>query len=378
MEKKNYILNILGFLIISFFKISLIKPSVSCLQFFCKDETPFDIFLEKSLAFKSVDYTSCELCRFPVRNEVNNSSHEDLIIAAAVSHIANENFFSRTIRTTGSKCHIVIVCDEEAMNKLPKERYESAVSCGVQFCVVPSKRWGGGYWGKATVAYYYVLAYILRNRGLFKRIIFQDLYDSIFQGDPFTSDLISSPNEIHVTTEFIPNNKSIQMVKYYKDANITVPESYLKKDYRNSSHFGGLADTILRFLLLYISINDFGHSWNDQVTQNYIEFSGALKEHGFSYSDDYQLQRFINFYAQKPIQGKRIGYIKALFGNNSYAVSLHHIYSRTSIMVNLAEVCPIKERNETLVNDYFGKCKYKCIKAIMKYYHSLDNRTIQV
>ena len=374
------LLDILGFLIISlvplFFKIQifLMKPSVCCLQFFCKDQTPFDIFLEQSLAFRSIDYTNCELCHFPVRNEVNDSSHEDLIIAAAVNHITNENFFSRTIRTTGSKCHIVIVCDEEAMNKLPKERYESAVSCGVQFCVVPSKRWGGGYWGKATIAYYYVLAYILRNRGVFKRIIFQDLFDSIFQGDPFTSDLISSPNEIHVTSEYT-SLQSQFMMQSIKEANLTISEWFLKKHFANSSHFGGLAETILTFLLIYVSVNDFAHSWNDQITANYIEYIGALRAYGLYYSDETKLQRFINFWARRPITGDSIGYVKAFNGNdNNYAICLHHIYKRNNIMLNLAEVCPIKERNKTLVNDYFGKCNERCISDIMNYYNKLDHK----
>ena len=341
-------------------------------SFFCRDPTPLEIFMEPSLALKTVDYSKCELCHFTVRNEMNDSSPDDLMISSAIGIIKNENFFSRSIRTVQSKCHIVIICDEVAINNLPKERYESTVKCGVQFCVVPTKTWEGGYWGQASAAYYYILAYLLRNRGLFKRVIFQDLFDSVFQGDPFTSDLILSENEIHVTHEF-KRGKDGFMKKYYKEMNIVQPCRHRRKYFINSSHFGGFAETILRFLLAYVSVMSFKDGWNDQTTINYLSFSGILKSHGISFSDDSRPQRFINLISGRPVEKAKYGDFHAHFSKNSYAVSIHQIYMSRDIMANIVEYCPIKERNETLIKDYFSKCDDICIERIMKYLHEIDN-----
>ena len=343
--------------------------------YFCKDTTPWDIFLEPSLALKNIDYSRCELCNFTVRNEINDSTNEDLIITAAVGHIANENFFARTIRTAKSKCRIVIVCDKNAINGLPKERYKAAVACGVQFCVVPKRNWNTGYWGQASIAYYYVLAFLLRNRGRFKRIIFQDLFDSVFQGDPFTTDLTSHPNEVHVTTEYQLGNNSFMNI-FYKEANIIEPEWYMKKYFKNSSHFGGSAETILNFMLVFVSVNDFGHSWNDQITANYMYFSGAMEKYGITYNDDTKLERFVNLISGKPVEKTNIGNYHALFSSETYAVSIHQTWVNADVMLNIAQICSIKERDENKVRDYFGKCNDDCIKKIMEYYKKIDAQSV--
>ena len=344
-------------------------------KYFCKDPTPFDIFLADSLELQDVDYSQCDPCHFTVRNEAQDSSPRDLLIAAAVKNIANEQFFARSIRTVQSKCHVVIICDEEAMSKLPKERYEAAVKCGVQFCVVPIKNWHGGYWGQATVAYYYVLAFLLRNRGKFNRIIFQDLYDSIFQGDPFTSDLLSAYNEIHVTHEFhLPSSPFMR--KQYNKYKITVPEEFRNEYYKNSSHFAGYAEIFLKFMLLFVSVNYFKKGWNDQVTANYLNYYGLLQEYGLNYSDPGKANRFINMINAHGAEKASLGNYHAILSNNQkYAVCIHHTWFKIRVFLDIAKFCPIQERNPVLVKKYFGKCKKSCIKRIMHYYEKLDNKT---
>ena len=349
---------------------------INAITYFCKDPTPLEIFLAPTLEYKEVDYSNCELCTFTVRNEFQDSRPNDLIIAPAIWNIANENFFSRSLRTAQSKCHLAIVCDEIAIDRLPKERYEAAVKCGVQFCVVPSKKWGGGYFDQCAVTFYFVIAYILRNRGRFHRIIFQDLFDTVFQGDPFTTDLVVSSNEIHATHEFLDGNNRF-MVNLYKRANITQPEWYKKRFFINGSHFAAFSETLLKFLLIFISVNHFGKLWNDQMTDNYLVFSGILESYNLHYTIEERPQRFINLISGKPTERTSLGNFHAYFTNDqSYAVALHHTYNRVDIMVNMAQFCPIKERDQNLVRNYFGKCRDFCIKEVMKYYHKLDNQAV--
>ena len=336
--------------------------------YFCRDYTPFDIFLIPNFAVRDISYKECELCNFTVRNQLQDSCNRDVLIGTAVRHISNEHFFSRSIRTAHSKCHIVIICDQKAISDLPKKRYEAAVKCGVQFIVVPLKEWNGDYFAYASVGYYYVLAFLLRNRGKFKRVVYQDLFDSVFQGDPFTKDLITSYNEIHVTTEYFKGNNEY-MINYYKRANITQPEFYKEKWFKNSSHFGAYEETMLKFMLIFVSVNDFKMGWNDQITANYLEFSGILRKNNLFYSDDKKIERFVNLISSQPIEGS-FGNIHAIFSKEEYAVALHHIWSRPNILINISQYCMIHETNKTLAKDYFGKCNEKCINQIWERYNT--------
>ena len=258
---------------------------------------------------------------------------------------------------------------------LPKERYEATVKCGVQICVVPTKNWVGGYWGQATVAYYYVLAFLLRNRGKFNRIIFQDLFDSIFQGDPFTSDLLSDYNEIHVTHEFHLSTSQF-MHKNFIKYNITVPEEFKNEYYKNSSHFAGYAEIFLKFMLLFVSVNNFKIGWNDQVTANYLNYYGFLQEYGIHYSNPTKANRFINLINAHGSEQARIGNYHAVLSNNrKYAVSIHHLWRQMRALIDVADFCPIQERDPVLVKNYFGKCNVSCIEIIMKFYEKLDNKS---
>ena len=356
----------------SLYQFKSINDNVVSLEtdpFYCKDPTPFEIFMSQGLELTDVGYEQCNLCNFTVRNEAQDSTPDDLIIGVALRHISNENFFARTIRTTGSKCRIVFVCDDIAIENLPKERYDDAVKCGVQFSVVPSKSWNGDYFSLAAAAYYYVLAFLLRNRGRFYRIIFQDLFDSVFQGDPFTTDLVTWPNEIHATHEFL-NGWCNYMVTYYKKAGITQPKWYGDRYFKNSSHFGAFAETMIKFLLVFVSVNNFAMGWNDQITANYILFNGDMERYGLYYSNDTKLERFINLVNNR--ERNQLPNFHAHFSNNNqYAVSVHHTWQRKQVMLNIVQICPIKERDPKLVRDYFGKCNDGCFRTIMNYLNNL-------
>ena len=58
---------------------------------------------------------------------------------------------------------MVFVFDRNALSSLTKDRYEQTVRCGAQFIVLDNKKWID-YWSHASGAYYYVLAFLLRNR----------------------------------------------------------------------------------------------------------------------------------------------------------------------------------------------------------------------
>ena len=90
------------------------------------------------------------------------------------------------------------------------------------------------------------------------------------------------------------------------------------------------------------------------------------------YSSLDNLQYYINFLSAVPREYTTIGNFHAQISNTEYAICLHHTWSRIDVMVEIARVCPIKERNQTFVQNYFGSCKNDCIKAIMNFYKEHD------
>ena len=176
----------------------------------------------------------------------------------------------------------------------------------------------------SIVEFYYILAFLLRNRGKFRRIIYQDLFDTFFQGDPFSDVIFKKDNEIHVTTEYSTNVGNGFMRKVYKNQNITVPEEYRNKYFKNSSHCAGIAENILKFFMLFVSTMSFKDGWDDQGQFNYLEFSGELNNKGLYFSSDQEVERFLNLRAPFEVN-ESLGNVHAFLSDKVYAFALHRL-----------------------------------------------------
>ena len=379
-EKKSnqkawfYLSSLYVICLVLLFANAKIVPHSIIFSFFCKDPTPFDILLDEALILKDIPVNNCHTCNYKVHNEAANSQNNDLVIGVALGGFSNEFFFSRTLRTVGSKCKLVFLCDRDAFSSLTKDRYEQTVRCGAQFIVLDNKKWID-YWSHAAGAYYYVLAFLLRNRGKFNRIIFQDLFDSIFQGDPFTTDLIPGENVIHVADEVEVHGNSFSQY-YYKKANIPVPQRLLSKTIVNSAHFSAYQETMIRFLELFVSVNHYSKNWFDQATANYLEFGGFLRKYNLRYANYRESNKVLNI---NQLPRNLLGPLGDIHARNSvtqYATIIHHTWTSIELMKNMLKHCPIKERNPPKVQKYFGKCGKECVTSLMAYLEHLDNMTI--
>ena len=322
------------------------------------------------MVLQDIPFSKCSLCNFTVRNDQASSTPNDLLITFAADHINNENFFTRSLRTANSSCKVVILCDENAFESLPQNRFIEAQKCGVQFVVVPNKPCPSmatttSYVSCSIIGFYYILAFLLRNRGKFKRIIYQDLFDTFFQGDPFSEFLFKKKYEIHVTTEFSRNKDNEFMMMGYPNQNITLPDEYLTKFYKNGSHCAGDAETIYQFFMLFVSTMSFSKGWDDQVQFNYLEISGELNKRGLSFSPDNEIARIINLRGPKRTF-QSLGNIHAFSSSTDFALTIHQIYVRNSLFGDIAKACPIPDKEKDVVHKYFGRCDIDCINVVMK------------
>lgn len=134
--------------------------------------------------YKSDVSTHCTLCNFSSRNHRSNSSPTDVVMVTMLNMTYNILPFTRSLRTTGSKASIVFFIDNTAEGKLKSSKLMNFMTeCGCTFINI------------GTVEKSRNTLLLLRNGvcfdflqtrpTLFKRVLIVDLFDTVFQGDPF-------------------------------------------------------------------------------------------------------------------------------------------------------------------------------------------------
>ena len=65
--------------------------------------------------------------------------------------------------------------------------------------------------------------------------------------------------------------------------NATIPEVYQDRYFKNGSHCADDAESIYEFFMLFVSTMSFSGGWDDQVHINYLEMSNELNKRGLSF-----------------------------------------------------------------------------------------------
>jgi hypothetical protein len=151
-----------------------------------------DLFTFSSIAgyrslsdFKTTIPGKCQFCNFKVRNLSPDSTPRDLVLLTMMNKAINVVPFVRTLRTSGSRATVVIFTDVVAMRKLDTNLTLFLEGCGCTVICVERI-------ALTLDSHFYLRHFVfydfLRTRyQLFDRVVTLDLYDTIFQGDPFFS-----------------------------------------------------------------------------------------------------------------------------------------------------------------------------------------------
>ena len=136
----------------------------------------------------------CVLCSFNVTKgkHKTNSSKKDVILTVAYRKITNLMPFVRSLRTTGCSAQVVILCSSDIIKAKRKDYLDYIEKCGVQFVDVGNV----DIRLKSNFMYYRNFLFeqfVSVNINQIDRILLVDLYDTIFQRDPFT-DAFSKDN----------------------------------------------------------------------------------------------------------------------------------------------------------------------------------------
>jgi hypothetical protein len=133
--------------------------------------------------FPSEVLPSCTLCNFTARNARPNSSPRDVIVASMFDHIVNVVPFVRTLRTTGSRATVIFFTDKDGALKVNADLASFFHSCAITLIKIDRRQAGVRHNKQLR---HLLFAEFFRTRYfLFDRILTVDLFDTVFQGDPF-------------------------------------------------------------------------------------------------------------------------------------------------------------------------------------------------
>jgi hypothetical protein len=133
--------------------------------------------------FVTYDSSRCEPCTFTPRNRDPDSTAHDCVMATMFNMTYNLVPFVRSLRTTGSRCQIVFIVDAAMREKIDRPLAAFLAGCG---CTLITTTHFEAFRNDMLLLRSRVLVDFLRPRvRIFDRIVVVDLYDTIFQGDPF-------------------------------------------------------------------------------------------------------------------------------------------------------------------------------------------------
>lgn len=132
-------------------------------------------------------YDKCKICTFHPNNgrSTPNSSGRDAILTIGCNKLTNLLLFVKTVRTTGCKCRFIVFADDTAMKRYSSDFYEACSNCGVEFINFHGLKIRVDI---ACLRFRIYADFLIINRVLFDRIYICDLFDTIVQHDPFTTD----------------------------------------------------------------------------------------------------------------------------------------------------------------------------------------------
>ena len=317
---------------------------------------------------------TCPLCNFTVRNKkFANSTPRDLLLVSSVKTIRNIVPLMSTLRTTGSKCSAVLLTDDQAY--IDPISLRIVTECGLQIIrcgsmELPKIGEDSYKWSAYSYIYYYLRAFLSQNIEKFDRVIICDLFDVIFQGDPFntqvTYDYINAIDEGVYLRDSEPN---IKWIHYAGPVELTQKD--LDTPYLCSGYFSGSAKNILHLLDVFCEYVDFATNTPDQGIFNYLFIKGdqfGLKKNPIRMDELVHHTVVSTNILQR---GHRtLGNIPARWNNNFYASVIHQYYKSKYLVRSILKVCP---RESTSQTNYVAKWKERKIRfnEILMQFHLL-------
>ena len=257
-------------------------------------------FLFSDIALKYFDPENakdCKLCNYTSNNEISDSTKKDLIITFCTLKTLNVALFQRTLRTTRSNASLVVLFDNVALNSMDKVTLEFFKNCSTQIIMIPQFPFPARGAEIKNFLMPLMYTFLMVNRHLINRVIFADIFDCLFQRDPFSSEFIKK-GEIHLVRELFTNENHLGKLNwprcYFHDFKWV--RSY---DFQiNSGYFAGYIDEFLIFMNVFCKYTKYNRCMDQGIVNiiyqlNMLDPYGVIKCHYTDLIGDFHMYKEI-------------------------------------------------------------------------------------
>lgn len=280
---------------LSFSLILIVQYVICCFQHFnstIKSTSIFhllntDFFLTwfpynytENLSIYYKDYIKCPPCNFnPVIDEPSSTPY-DVILSSMFGTTSNIIPMARSLRTTGSKSTFFILTNNDTYSKIEHDCFELIKNCGV-FIInlgVSQELNPREVWVVRILIYY---NFLVPRQHLIHRIFLIDLYDSIFQGDPFPT--YFEDGILYFCSENLTFSRSRGNRKLIRPIVHNDLIRYYKYNIINGGTILGTVPLVIKYLeifMIYVNISRIKQTKAfDQAFTNFFIYSNILTKH---------------------------------------------------------------------------------------------------
>ena len=228
-----------------------------------------------------LNFSNCPLCHIENMDKKHiNSTSRDCLITFAVKNVDNVFPFIRSLRTTGCKASVFILFDDESFKKFSNDTFTLFKNCSINIQNIGSFPYIYKPDDLFAYRHIYIYDFIYKMASFFDRILLADLYDSVFQNDPFFEDV--DPDAFTVTREArfmhddYHNKLRVSKVMYYNDETMGHIRTL------NAGIMYGSPEMIMKYQNLYFHEFNLSniketHRTCDQGYLNYFQLRRVLK-----------------------------------------------------------------------------------------------------
>ena len=243
----------------------------------------------------------------------------------------------------------MVLFDNVALNSMDKVTLEFFKNCSTQIIMIPQFPFPARGAEIKNFLMPLMYTFLMVNRHLINRVIFADIFDCLFQRDPFSSEFIKK-GEIHLVRELFTNENHLGKLNwprcYFHDFKWV--RSY---DFQiNSGYFAGYIDEFLIFMNVFCKYTKYNRCM-DQGIVNIIYQLNMLDPYGVKISPIRQ-DEWIH---QMPLHRLNRGfpYVQGNYLENVTASIVHLYYHGTNeFFRSVLKHCP---RVSNTMKNYLSK-----------------------
>lgn len=326
-----------SFLYISSTSLTTYIPKYEPSAVFFKFYSQINLNVKEVIDFNKLITNRCTLCTYSPSNYKPNSTPRDVIIADCRNTASGIIPFARSLRTVGSKASIVILTDDTAYKSISTLTTSFLEHCGVTIVNFGKELFPHDPLKKGI---YWVYEFLKMNMHQIDRVVYCDLFDTFFQGDPFYEEF---PEDELIVFDENKTVKDVNIVrKWFGETKLIKNSKELDNfKYKCAGNIAGSCEIVVKALGMLLALYQPGLPIRDQSILNILIFTGEYAANGIKATEsDSKSFRLVAHMVFLPTGNHTIGSIK-IHSNDNKALIIHQTHYHYELIDQIKQVCPM-------------------------------------